>query len=100
MLIRVCIVDIGRQHSNMLGYLLKALTSTDFLSPPIQISKYGAKEPAAGHDSPGIAPRGACPPPKIGKALPGLPRQYFHVVLVLCIAFTLLYRGAPGMPWP
>ena len=34
----------------------------------------------SGYDSPGIAPRSACPTPEIGKALPGPPQHFLKVL--------------------
>ncbi len=50
----------------------------------------------AGYDSPGIALRGACPPPGIWKALLG-PLQHFRE----CSSTLYHFQGAPpGMLWP
>ena len=53
-----------------------------------------------GYDSPGIAPRGACPPPKIRKALSGPPGRFQKCSSTLCL-FDIAFMGRhPACPGP
>ena len=74
-----------------------ACGATDRMLIALAGSTFVQRATGPGYDSPGVAPRGACPPPVIMHALPGPPRHFQKCSSTLyCFHIAFMGRHPPS----